>query len=222
MATKFNISPALGDGIYTVKDASDILNISSSKMRSWLKERDSTPSFLPSWGEGKKRGFNFKVLIEVFVIHSLRKLGATLAKIKSAHEQLSDLLKTEYPFANKGIFTDTNSILFDLETFNSRDLLNLNQQQQMEFKDLVEPFCHNIDFSEDGAERYWPNGRDGHIVVDPRHSFGRPSITGTNITTEVISSLIEAGEETEDVADQFEVSVEAVIAAYDYEHRTAA
>ncbi|MEO8210169.1 MAG: DUF433 domain-containing protein [bacterium] len=39
-----------------------------------------------------------------------------------------------------------------------------------------------------------PNGKDSSVVVDPKHQFGQPVISGTNINAEVIKSMNESGE----------------------------
>ena len=41
------------------------------------------------------------------------------------------------------------------------------------------------------------------MVIDPRVSFGRPSIIGTGIPTSIIAERYKAGESVEDLADDY-------------------
>jgi uncharacterized protein (DUF433 family) len=60
------------------------------------------------------------------------------------------------------------------------------------------------------------------IVVDPHHSFGRPVIEGTNISTEAIASLLRGGESVENIAESFQISLKEVHAAQTFELRDVA
>lgn len=77
---------------------------------------------------------------------------------------------------------------------------------------MVAPYCKKIDFGDKTqlAERFWPLGKDHQIVVDPRHSFGQPVISGTNITIDTIINLLKAGESPEFIASIYEVDKKAV------------
>jgi uncharacterized protein (DUF433 family) len=59
-------------------------------------------------------------------------------------------------------------------------------------------------------------------VIDPHHAFGRPVISGTNITTEALACLIRGGEKVEDVAQDFRLEPEQVEEAWAFERHLAA
>jgi uncharacterized protein (DUF433 family) len=103
-------------------------------------------------------------------------------------------------------------------------LMELGSKGQTAFERIVEPFCNRLDFdaATSLARRFFPLGKDRHIVVDPRNAFGRPTVEGTNVTTEAIMALLRGGETLEDVADVMELSVEAVMAARAFETSKAA
>lgn len=223
--------PALGEGVYTFADAEKILRLSQSKLRNWLQGylRASGRRFPAGgfrvWKVGGAVGFSFDTLIEAFVVAQLREIGVSMKTIRMARAELSQRLETPYPFTKRGLLSDGKKILVALRGDDSGDvLLKLDQSGQTEFRRLVEQFCKKIDFAEstDSAVRYWPDGRASAVVVDPHHSFGHPSIEGTNISTETIAGMLEAGESEKVVASLYDLDPKQVRDAARFELRQAA
>lgn len=170
---------------------------------------------LATWGRGRQRAFNFHVLIEAYTVYTLRKLRVTMPRIRTAREILATRLSSAYPFASRGILAQGGKVLFDPGADTPGGIIHLAPGQQAEFREIISPFCKELDFAgETGlAERFWPLGRDSHIVIDPRISFGRPVIVKTGITVESISSLVAGGEAAQNVAAQFDIPLAAVLEA---------
>lgn len=206
--------PELGKGIYSIPDAAQILSMPTSKVRSWVNkywEHDflgKKNSSGYTWGEQREKAFDFLTLIEIIAVDSFREIGVSFPKIKLAHQKLSEMLKTKYPFAHAELMSDGNNVFYDIES----SLLELSEKQQFSFTELVAPYCKKIDFQQKTllAERFWPLGKDHQIVVDPHHSFGRPIITGTNITTDAILSMLKAGESPEFIASIYNLDLSEV------------
>lgn len=202
------IQPELGKGIYSIPDAADILGMSTGKVRRWVNKywelefvQTGENRSEYTWGEQREKAFHFLTLIEIIAVDSFREIGVSFPKIKMAHEKLSELLKTKYPFAHAELMSDGKRIFYKLDA----SLLELDKKQQFSFTKLILPYCKKIDFQEKTqlAERFWPLGKDHRIVVDPHHSFGRPVITGTNITADAIISMLKAGESPEFIASVY-------------------
>jgi uncharacterized protein (DUF433 family) len=97
------------------------------------------------------------------------------------------------------------------------------QGARIERGERAAPRCRHAIAQETGlAERFWPLGRDSHIVIDPRVSFGRPVIVKTAITVESISSLAAGGEAAENIAAQFDIPLAAVLEADRFARPTVA
>ncbi|MEM7673515.1 MAG: DUF433 domain-containing protein [Verrucomicrobiota bacterium] len=219
MSTSIPVEISLGSGIYTIPDASLILRLPLTKLRRWVVGTpDQETKIIDSWGEGKERAFDFNELIEAYSIYSLRSLGISLQKIKSAHRALSKIFDCRYPFAKRGILTDGSHILFDESELGKSSLVNLTDRLQYEFRGLVLGFCDKVDFSEatDLASAFWPMGKDRSIVVDPKRAFGRPVMTGTNTTTEAVYALFRGGEAVEDLSDQYDQDPSVIKDAIDF------
>jgi len=218
--------PSIGEGIFTVSEASTILGLPKSLIGRWLKkywESDfaNSGNMTYTWGEKRNRAFNFYTLIEIITVHSLRQIGVSFKKIKLAHRQLTKLLNMSYPFAFSKLMSDGKLIFWD---YSESVLIDLDKSLQLSFKKIIEPFCKRIDFNGETqlAERYWPLGKDHSIVVDPHHCFGQPIISGTNITTSSVFKLLSAGEEKMSIAAIYNLTLAEIEDVVLYEQRLAA
>lgn len=237
MAIKKNIGElaAVGAGVYTLPDTARILRLPNEKVRRWAsgywkmnneRMRSHAEPIVNRgvWGEGKSRALNFFALIEIFTFMALRELGIPLQKIRNAREELIRRFETFYPFANHELLCDGKQIFVSIEGKNAPILMYLGKKGQTALKDIVEPFCHKLDFCSETklAERFWPLGKERFVVVDPHHGFGRPTISGTNITSEAIVGMVKAGESMEQIADMYQIDMKAVEDAADFELKNAA
>ncbi len=223
-------SPKLGEGYYTVPDAAQILGISAEKLRRWVSgylkdaERILPMGALPTYGEGKSKGFNFYTLIELFTVMQLRDLGITLKKIREARQELAERYENPFPFAYHGIVSSGKQLLVEIEHEMPDAFLELGTIGQTAFKKVMEPFCKKLDFHPETklVTRYWPNGKKSSVVVDPHHGYGRPTIKGTNIATETIAQLIRAGESEANIAAMYELNEKQVSDVLKYQLTTVA
>lgn len=189
----------LGGGIYTLPDIAQIFRLPYHKVSRWVKEywdkrlaKDLDGQY--SWTDGKARAIGFHTLIELFVFMELSKAGVKTKDILKAHEELSNIHNTPFPFATSKIVsimnTDGKRIFFSFEG----EELSLDGKRQFNLG-FVQEFFKRIDF--DGnelASRLWPMGRDNSVVVDPDHHFGQPVLLGTNIVPDTIFSMNKAGD----------------------------
>jgi uncharacterized protein (DUF433 family) len=225
------IIPTLGQGAYTIPDAGRILCIPQPTLRRWVggywrvseaeRRRVFPAETFALWGRGADRAFNFYTLIEVFVIASLREQGLSFRTIRQARQELAQRFKTDYPFASHELLHDGKRLLIELD---DKTLLQLGEQGQTAFERIIGPFCKKLDFCKETqlAKRYWPMGRDHAVVVDPRHAFGRPIISGTNIATETLHGLYRAGETKETICDLYDLQLSHVDEALQFETQRAA
>ncbi len=214
-------------GVYLIPDAVRILRIPAESLRGWVggrnyKELTRFPAGpMESEGSGRDRHFGFLTLVELFTIAELRRMKVPMAAVRDARDELAKRFKTDHPFALGGLLCSGKKLLKEL---GDGVLLELGAKGQTAFEKIVEPFCARLDFDEATslARRFHPLGKDVPVVVDPRHAFGRPTIEGTNVTTEAIMSLVRGGEAVEDIAEYLSITPEAVKAAKTFETSKAA
>ena len=191
MNANITTKPELGKGIYTIPDAAVILDLPGEKVRRWIKkyrEMEFAGAGVVdsgyTWGERREKAFIFYTLIELMAVHSFRETGVSFHVIKAAHEQLSEILDTAYPFAHSDLFSDGKHKYYEHDS----SFLELSEKQQLSFKRLILQYCKKIDFHNTThlATRYWPLGKEHNIIVDPRHRFGQPVIESTNIEVHTV------------------------------------
>jgi uncharacterized protein (DUF433 family) len=214
-------TPEIGSGVYSVPDAADILGFPIDKIRRWIKSYwenkfadDGTPY---TWGEGRDRGFNFYTLVELIAIYALRENNVSFKKIIEARSHLKDTLNVEYPFATKKVMSDGEKFFYQID---QELLLDVNLKNQYSFKDIVEPYCNKLDFDaiDTLAERFWPLGKDRNVVVDPKHRFGEPTISGTNIAVDIIAGMASKGEKISKIAKLYDLTEDQVTDAIEFKN----
>ena len=223
----------LSAGVYTLPDAARLLGLPLPRLRKWVRgtlqgdkttgeqsRRFSVGSF-ETRGSGADRSFDFLTLIEIFTIAQLRRLGVKMATLRDGRAELAARYRTAHPFALQGLLKDGVRLLREL---GDGAILEVGTSGQTAFAQVIEPFCHRLEFDAAShlATRFYPAGHDKTIVVDPRHSFGRPVLSGTNITTESIASLVRGGERVDQIAEDYGMQISQVTAAWDFELRVAA
>jgi len=230
----FDCAPHVGRGVYTVPDVARILNIPMSKTRRWITgywrldsegQRQHYTGAIDrgSWGTGRDKAVNFLALIEVFTFAALRNEGVSAQRIMKARQELCQRFDTVFPFAFRRFFTDGQQMFVTLEDCREA-LLIVGERGQTAFKNMIEPFYRKIDFCNETslAEKYWPLGKERAVVIDPHRGFGRPTVSGTNITTESIAHMVLPGEPAQFVSEMYDIPEAAVKDAVDFERQIAA
>ena len=152
----------LGMGIYTIPEASLILNLPVNKLRRWItgyrrisngksEHKEIIPDIRKS-GKSSGVNLNFLALIELYIIGQLREKNHSFHKIRTARQELVERLNTEYPFANRNILSDGKSILYDLGSEKTKSAIELGTKGQTVFLDIVQDFYERIDFGGSDAD----------------------------------------------------------------------
>ena len=213
-----------GTGIYTTSEVAKILGLPRGKVKRWLKDywvtKFSTNGIQCSDGEGIDQVTNFHTLIEFFTFYQLRENGVSAQKIVAAHDILSVVFKTKYPFATSNILTDGEKVLFEGEI---KEIIKADKSLQICINQVIEPFCKRIEFDKNSlANRFFPMGKDHDVVIDPKRKFGQPVVGDTNILTETIFSLSKAGESVDIIANLYDLKISQVQDAISFHTRSAA
>jgi len=177
---------------------------------------EPTGSGTVTWGEFVEAGF----------LREYRK-SRSLQRLRPVIDKLREDFGVPYPLAHFKPFVGPGLHL-TLQAQQGADPEDLMIVYEIMTGQLVlayeaREFLERVDFapSDDRwAERIRPAGRASPVVIDPRFSFGAPTIRG--IRTEAIAELIEAGEPAEAVAEDFSLDPEEVKAAVSYEWQHAA
>jgi uncharacterized protein (DUF433 family) len=215
---------SLGIGLYTIPDVAKILHLDKALVRRWLHEYWGNKfiddkRYRSSWGAGRGKTIHFYTLIEFFVFYQLRKQGVSAQGIAKSHQIISQELNINFPFANSTIITDGKKIFYSKD---GELIINADRSKQINFKGIIEHFCHKIDFDKDQlALRYWPLGKDKNLIVDPHHQLGQPTIKNTNILAETIYGMYTSGEKIGFISSVYDISENDVKASIEFFKKAA-
>jgi len=211
-------------GFYSPAEAAALLHEDARTVRRWAfgYARSRAPGRVHhpplihadlSEVEGE-RALTFVELAELLYVRAFHELGVSWKTIRDAADTAARLLDSEHPFALRQVYLDPDSVLYGAvaEADGTEALVELSGHGQQAFPQVLKPYLEQLEFGVGGvAERWWPMGRHGGIVVDPRIAFGAPVIEGTRIPASTLSEAFEAerpayGERaTERVAWMYEV-----------------
>jgi len=217
------VEPKLGEGIYLAKDVAKILHLDYQKTYRWIAGYWGADGGLDenikyTFGDVDNRAINFFSLIEFYTFFKLRDKGISSTEIKKLHKTLSELHNTQYPFAIAHDFfiEGRRSKKFVYYTV-LENLIKHDKKHQFSLR-FIEKFLEKIEFNEDNlAVRFFPLANSKNVVVDPKHQFGQPTISGTNIKTQTLYSLYNGGESLEDISSLYNLTVDKVKDAIDFQ-----
>jgi uncharacterized protein (DUF433 family) len=192
-----------GTGIYTLREASRLIDVSSEKIHRWLYGYN----YSKKSGEEKVQGFSkplwepqlskieydaevigFNDLLEIRFVSAFVKHGVPLVVVRRCLETAKALSKSPYPMSTgffktdgKTIFSDTLKALVE-----EGELLDL-KTRQLVFPDVIKPSLYaGIEYSGKLAKKWFPQGAGSAVVLDPTRQFGSPILDKTGMSTDIL------------------------------------
>lgn len=168
---------------------------------------------------------SFLDLIDLLFVKKFIERGFSLQLIRKALEEARLHLGTPH-FARSKFFTSSDKIILELPR-SSNNMIALLTGGQRALSEVIEKVYDKLDFEEvtefGFVTRWYPEGREGYIIIDPQVSFGRPTIMGSGIATENIYDLfLGENREIDPVTEWFQLPEPKVQAAIRFELSLAA
>lgn len=198
--------------LYTVPQAARLMRAPYRTIRRWVSKE---------YGFGREGELlSFQDLVELYLVAKLRRSNISFQRIRRVSKTLCEILDTNRPFSSGRIqlLTDGKTVVMESKEVG---MLDLDIRQHL-IKDVVRPFLRDVEFINDEAVRWWPDGRDSKVVVDPTMSFGAPVIEGTGVAVETITMMLKAGDEPQAIASMFDLDEESVLSAMGFIVKRAA
>jgi uncharacterized protein (DUF433 family) len=211
---------------YTLADAARFLGINPSTLHSWTRGRASLQGNRQRFSKPllqlpEKGLLSFENLIEAHALHAIRtRHEISMAKVRIAleyaetHEGIDRLLLSEQLLAGAG----------DLFIDKLGELINLSRSGQLAIRQVLRVYLERVERDERGlASRFYPlipgvsQTEPKAVVIDPRLSFGRPSLSTAGISTFILAERFDAGESLEDLAEDYGVELTYIRQAIQYE-----
>jgi len=212
------VTPGLGTGIYTIGEAAHLVKVNATRLRRWVQgyqyaRRNEVRASAPILD---RRAANpglltFFEIVEMCFVREFIKAGVKLPEIRDAAERLRGEWKTPYPFALDRLQTDGCQLLLK----SGEHYRSVATCQQV--FDFAREFFKDIDVVDHLAVAWWPLGRDRLIIIDPKRSFGAPIDVRSGVRTDVLHRAYLAEQDFASAADWYDVTVEAVKDAVEFE-----
>ncbi len=198
----------LDQGLYDAVEAARLTGVTVGTLNRWTRPTSRRPALLEPQLDPF---FSFFDLLTLQVIRDLRRRGVPLPEIAAGIGYLSRETQSERPFAHQQMATSGRAWLADL----AGDLVNVGKGGQLTFEQVIAPTLVRLEYGDDLMASLW---RPVDLVwLNPRVQAGASCVDATRIPTRTIWDLVEVGEDVHDLAWQYEIELEEILAARNFE-----
>jgi uncharacterized protein (DUF433 family) len=230
----------IGIGLYTPSEAATLTGIPGRKIRRWLRGHTIGDTEYPALWESNLTSkldleslyLSFLDLVQLRVADAFIRAGLSAQKVRRAIEYGSEIVRSDYPFANARFRTDGKTVILHVmldepeageNVAEKERLIDLFKHGQYLMQKVIEPSLKGLEFDdEDVAARWWPIGRSKGIVIDPHRQFGAPIDDATGVPTSVLAEAAQAEGSIAQAAKMFMVPQSSVSRAVAFEQQKAA
>jgi len=217
--------PRFTKPLYTVSEAAAYLGVPRATFSTWMHgyvrsapgKREVRGEPLLTSIEGHGLTVPFIGLAEGMVLAAFRDTGLPLQRIRPALQRLADEHELDHALASKHLFTDGADILYDYARAigdKQLGLLTVVRTGQRVFHDVIARYLKRIDYASDWATRLVLPTTEGTILVaDPERAFGQPIFIRGGARLTDVNKRIRAGEPAREVAADYGVPLDDVLAA---------
>ena len=202
---------------YQVRDAARYSGAAPQTVSYWRYRGGELGPALP--GRIKRQSLSYLDLIEVAFVATFRGLGVPLQRIRKARAYAAQVLNSEYPFAEYKWLTEGHHVMLDLRELEDDATIDSlvvgDSSGQITWEGMVGERFAQFDYEQDLALTWHVRGRNNPVTIDPRISFGAPTVGG--IPTWVLGGRWRAGESISDIQDDLGLSEEEISHGLDFE-----
>ncbi len=209
--------------MYHLSEVARYLHLPLSTLRDWVDGRNGkspAPAVINRPG-GNDARLSFNNLVEAHVLRALRyEHEISLQKVRHALED------AQAHFGIKRLLIDKELLAAPGEMFLREygRLMSLTKLNQLAMEEILQRFLHRLVRDIEGLPiRLYPfvapalSDNRLVITIDPRLSYGRPSLASKGISTAILAERVNAGETTEELADYYGLDEQDVKDAIIYE-----
>ena len=233
---KPSIPPKLDKPVYQMNEAARLLRLPDKTLRRWIDgdrrfekvidpliRPESTGSTDVTWGE----------FVEAGLLREFRHRKLPIERLRPLMRGLRQRLGEPYPLAiARPLFTDGREMLWEeqIATGTPESMLlvvrgGAEDGYQLVLGDIARQYIERVEFEppETGVAAKWYPAETRRIVLDPRVSFGLPTING--VRTETLAELSSAGELPKRIVElyaDFDITVADIRHATEFERTLAA
>jgi len=210
-------------GFFSTADAVRLVGVHSQLIRGWLNGYPNSVSgpIINRDFEGT-RTISFLDVMELRFIQFFRKQGVSMPTLRKAADRARKEWGVNHPLAlsNSKIVTDRRKVFAKVaEEGNDQVAWDMASGQHEIWITIEQSIAHGVEFNSDTslAQLWHPMPQFPDVVIDPRVAFGKPIVQGTPVPTSTLFRQFKAEGSKERVAKWFDVPIDVVAKAIDYE-----
>ena len=209
---------------YSFREVALAIGVPDSTVRAWCLGQSNFKSLLvlpEEWGE--HHALSFFNLIELQVIAELRREHKVpMSRIRTALQFLADNVWMAHPLVESELTVTPNQRVYIVHDGRRIDI---SAGGQWPLDAVIRNLLRRVHRGRRGIVTYFPRVNDPKIdsdeyfpvVVDPEVCFGRPTIAGTGIPTDVVADRFLGGDTVKEMAEDYDLSEEQISAALRFE-----
>jgi uncharacterized protein (DUF433 family) len=209
-------APPIGQGLYSVAELQRFIGLGGDAPSAPTVVRWISAGLTLSRHQHGRPTYSFHDLVSLLVVRWLRSEGVRLSDIRRAEEHLRAVCGVARPFATRALKTDGINVLYQAEPAIKDQITAASRGGQEVLERALGASLRGIGYEDDLAA-WWRIA--AKVELRPEISFGEPCVLGTARRTAQVRSLRRAGEPTQRIADLYEVPLDHVVAALEFEEQ---
>ena len=175
-------------------------------------------------GREPREGLSYLQLVELAIVAAFRQANFSLQTIREARDYVAKEFGSEFPFAEYRFKRAGTRLLMDFEhahgePSDQQRFLQVNKkgghQGQLAWGEIIGPRLEEFEYEHELAVRWHVAGADSDIIIDPRISFGAPTVKG--VPTWLLKERWGGGEPVRETASDLGLHVTDVKKALEFE-----
>jgi uncharacterized protein (DUF433 family) len=203
---------------YTLRESAKLCEAHPRTVAAWHRNASLGRQLLTD--RQSREALSYLQLIEAAVVAAMRRRGISMLTVRRARAHLGAAFETQYPFAMVKLKTDGAHLLYEWEMANHPNAPQMavaDKEGQYVWSNIIADRLHQFEYDPgwEFVARWYPRGHAIPVAIDPRICFGQPQIQG--VRTSAIRMLASRKVLLPQIADEFDLSEEAVVAALQFE-----
>jgi uncharacterized protein (DUF433 family) len=214
---------------YQPAEAARLIGVSSQRIKRWIEgytsgsgvnSKRQPPLWDSRYSEYDDCYFGFLDLIEIRFVDAFVKAGLSIQAVRALLSHARQIAQSDYPLSTHQFKTDGRTIFLEIWESDEARAIDVRDGQHA-FHAIVKPSFRDLEFSTNSVTKWYVDGRNKQISIDPNLAFGQPVVDQTSIPTARLWEAFQVEGEVKSVARQFEISQTQVKHAIEFEHRLA-
>jgi uncharacterized protein (DUF433 family) len=214
--------------LYTEAAAARLLGVAQNTLNYWLEGGERRGKVYRPIIRVEPRGSRAPVtwgeFLEAALLRQYRQLSVPMLELRDFIDKVRARLEVPYPLAHLRPFVGGKELLVEAQDQSGLDAefcLIAYVRDQLVLTPPADSFVQRVSWDGDiGAGWHPHDDRNSPVLMDPKVRFGLPAVDG--IRTGILWEHFQAGETDEDIASEFDMSVDSVQWALAYERSALA